>query len=272
MVAGAGRGPVLHAEVLPGNGPFLLLVHGILSSRAQWAPNLEALARVSRPVVVELWGHGRSPAPSEPAAYAPAAYVAQFEELRRRLEAERWFACGASLGAALTLRYALDHPERLLAQVLTNSSSALAEPGWAERIGPEVEASARALEEGGRAAVVAHRLNPGRTRRLPDELRRALAADAASHDPAGVARSFRHTVPASALAGRLGENRVPALLVAGRRERAFAPARRRAEAALAHLEVVEVDAGHAVNLDDPAAFDAAVTAFLARHVTGGATG
>ena len=127
----------LHYDVHEGDGPFLLLVHGILSSRAQWQPNLPALARVTRPVVVELWGHGRSPTPEDASVYHPDAYVAAFDALRERLGASRWLVCGQSLGATLTLRYALDHPERVLTQVFTNSTSALADAEWVEGIRTE---------------------------------------------------------------------------------------------------------------------------------------
>jgi hypothetical protein len=56
----------LYYDVHAGTGPYMLLVHGFLSSRSQWRLNLAALAGVVRPVVVELWGHGRSPAPTDP--------------------------------------------------------------------------------------------------------------------------------------------------------------------------------------------------------------
>ena len=120
----------LHCEVHEGDGPVLLLVHGLLSSRAQWGLNLPLLARAVRPIAVELWGHGRSPSPSDPTVYHPDAYVAAFERMRERLGVDRWMVCGQSLGAALTLRYALDHPEHLLAQIFTNSTSALADVDW----------------------------------------------------------------------------------------------------------------------------------------------
>ncbi|MGH7554635.1 MAG: alpha/beta fold hydrolase, partial [Longimicrobiales bacterium] len=61
-----------------------------------------ALSRVSRPVVVELYGHGRSSSREDPAAYHPDAYVAEFECIRALVGAERWAICGQSLGAALT--------------------------------------------------------------------------------------------------------------------------------------------------------------------------
>ena len=95
----------LHHEVHGRAGPFLLLVHGLLSSRAQWRPNLAALTQHFRPVVVELLGHGRSPSPEDLDLYRPSAYVAGFEALRATLGAERWLVCGQSLGAALTLAY-----------------------------------------------------------------------------------------------------------------------------------------------------------------------
>ena len=69
-------------EVHQGNGPYLLMVHGILSSRAQWRPNLEALKEVCSPVILEPYGHGRSPSPGGAEYYRPAAYVEAFETIR----------------------------------------------------------------------------------------------------------------------------------------------------------------------------------------------
>jgi pimeloyl-ACP methyl ester carboxylesterase len=253
---------VLHVEVHGTGGPFVLLVHGILASRAQWLHNLDAISAVGRPVVVELLGHGRSPAPDDAAAYAPAAYVAEFEHVRKAVGADRWVVCGQSLGAALTLRYALDHPDRVAAQVFTNSNSALAEPGWVERMRPGLDSIADRLETEGRSALAELPMHPGRGRRLPAAVRDALTADAERHDPAGVALAFRHTVPLSPVRSRVATNQVPALLVVGRHERGFAPAHRYAAAVMPQLTVVEADAGHAVNAEDAPAFNAAVVAFL----------
>jgi pimeloyl-ACP methyl ester carboxylesterase len=254
----------LHWEVHEGDGPFLLLVHGILSSRAQWKLNLPALARVTRPVVVELWGHGRSPTPKDASFYHPAAYVAAFETLRQRLGASRWLVCGQSLGATLTLRYALDHPQRLLAQVFTNSTSALADAEWIAGVRADGVAQAGAIERGGRAMLEKFPLHPLHARRLPREVQEALVADAALLDPRGVADTIRYTVPESPVRERVTENRVPTLLVCGERDSRFEAQRRFAERHLPHLEVVAVDAGHAVNIEAADAFDAAVTDFLER--------
>jgi 2-succinyl-6-hydroxy-2,4-cyclohexadiene-1-carboxylate synthase len=117
----------LYVEVLQGNGPYLLLVHGFLSCRAYWMLNLEALSKVSRPVVVELLGHGRSPTPDSAEPYRPESYIRAFEKIRKRLGITQWLLCGQSMGAGLTLRYALDNPEHIMAHVFTNTNSGLRE-------------------------------------------------------------------------------------------------------------------------------------------------
>jgi pimeloyl-ACP methyl ester carboxylesterase len=172
----------LHHEGHGRAGPCLLLVHGLLSSRAPWRPNFLALGQHCRPVVVELLGHGRSPSPAAEEAYRPSSYVARFEVLRRSLGAEQWLVCGQSLGAALTLRYDVAHPERVHAHLMTHSNSAFATPEWPQTV-------------------------------------------------------------------------KPSLLVQGVRERRFREHAVWAAANVPRLEVVRVDAGHAVHLEAAAVFD-----------------
>jgi pimeloyl-ACP methyl ester carboxylesterase len=256
----------LHYQVHPGGGPHLLLVHGMLASRAQWLANLPALARVATPVVVELLGHGRSPSPADPSAYTPGAYVEGFEAIRRELGCERWFVCGQSLGAALTLRYALERPERVVAQVFTNSNSALADESWRAAVVPAMQAMARALAERGRAAFERMPIHPKNARRLPPDVQKALVEDCALHDPAGIALTGLHTVPDSSVRTRFAETKIPTLLVCGTREARFAEQRLFAEQALPSLHVVPANAGHAVNAEASPMFDRAVAEFLRRNL------
>jgi pimeloyl-ACP methyl ester carboxylesterase len=229
----------------------------MLASRAQWRLNLDALGEVSRPVVVELLGHGRSCSPEDPAAYRPESYVAAFESIRESLGVERWVVCGQSLGAALTLRYALEHPERVVAQVFTNSNSALADERWSELIRAAMQTQAQAIEARGREALEAMPIHPRHSRRMPPDVKQALVDDSALHDPRGVLLCGLYTVPDSPV-------RVPALLVCGEREKRFAPHRDYAEKTMPELEVVSVDAGHAVNIEAADPFNAAVTDFIRR--------
>jgi pimeloyl-ACP methyl ester carboxylesterase len=153
----------------------------------------------------------------------------------------------------------------VLAQVFTNSNSALAEPDWAERIRPGLEAQARRFEADGRAAIDEHPLNPARSKRLAEDVREALAEDCALHNPGGMARTGLYTVPESSVRERISTNRVPTLMVVGEREERFQEHRRFAEASNPQLNVVALDGGHAVNLDAAEGFNTAVVEFLRRH-------
>lgn len=259
-----GRATQLHFEVHEGSGPFLLLVHGMLSSRAQWTPNLAALRAVSRPVVVELLGHARSPSPDSPAIYHPDAYLEAFEEIRSELGEARWLVCGQSLGASLTIRYALRCPERILGQVFTNSNSALAERSSAEATRRAMDRLAEQVAREGMAALERLPVHPRHSRRLEAEIRDALVADAALHSPEGVLRTGLYTVPESSVRASFGAIRVPTLLVVGTRERRFEAHASFARAELPSLEVAELDAGHAVNLEARAGFEEAVVRFFSR--------
>ena len=253
---------MMHAEVSEGGvGPHLLLVHGLCSSRAQWRPNLAALEGFCRPVVVEVLGHGRSESPDDPAAYSVEAYIARFEALRAALGAERWAVCGQSFGAGLTLNYALAHPERILGQAFTNSSSAL---------GPAYPAAGEAarlerfegFEARGRGALEAMAFYPKRSGRLPAEVEDELMRDAALISVHGVAQGLRYTSPGLSVAARFSQMRVPTLLVNGRRERRFQPLRDQAAASLAGLRIADLDGGHPVNLDCPDGFVGAMRALI----------
>ena len=257
--------PHLYHEVHGSRGPFLLLVHGMLSSRAQWMLNIEALSAFCRPAVVELFGHGRSPTPDGADAYSPGRYVAEFEALRRSLGVERWLICGQSLGAALTLRYSLDCPDRVIAQVFTNSNSALADEAWRERVIPLMSAQARHLRQVGRAALDGHPLSPARGKRLPLVAQAALVTDYALHTPEGIAATGLYTVPDSSIRERASAISVPTLLVAGEREKGFDEARAYAERTIPGLAVVGLDAGHAVNIEAAEAFNEAATSFFADY-------
>jgi 2-succinyl-6-hydroxy-2,4-cyclohexadiene-1-carboxylate synthase len=256
------RQPLLYVELHGSTGPYLLLVHGFLSSRAHWLLNLEALSAIFRPVVIELLGHARSPTPDDPAAYSPGSYVTEFETIRESLGADRWFVCGQSLGAALTLRYSLEHPDCVIAQVFTNSNSALAGNDWAKRMMPTMEAQARQIEREGREALDKHPFAPTRSRRLPPAAKEALVADYALHNPTGIARTAVHTIPYSSVRDRVAGVQVPTILVAGDREEGFRDQALFAERTIPGISVAHLDTGHAVNIEDAPGFNTTVTDFF----------
>ena len=104
--------------------PALLLVHGFLSSNAQWLPNIDLLGKHFFLVLTELWGHGDSPLPVDDSAFTVDRYVAEFEHIRSALKLDSWGVIGQSYAAGLTINYTLAHPQRVKGLVVTNSRSA----------------------------------------------------------------------------------------------------------------------------------------------------
>ena len=67
---------------------------------------------------------------------------------------------------------------------------------------------------------------------------------------------------------QLERNRVPTLLLCGAQEKRFEAHRRRAEERMPLLEVVELAAAHAVNLEAHAEFNRRAVEFVSRHARG----
>jgi len=256
--------PDLYYEVHSGDGPYLLLVHGFLSSRAQWLLNLKDLCLFSRPVVVELLGHGRSPAPEDPVLYRPEAYVEAFENIRRKIGVERWFVCGQSLGAALTLHYALERPEAFLGHIMTNSNSAFRLIEDREQAIKGAEFFAQRLLAEGKEGIRRIPVHPINARSLHPRVREFLLEDCEQLSVVGVANTIRQTTSLLSLRDRCPENRVPTLLICGKREKRFLPLRDYAAASMPFLEIVDLDGGHAVNIDAAQEFNGAVKTFISK--------
>ena len=255
----------LHYEELDGDGPHIMMLHGMLSSKAQWDLNIEAIQKVARPVLVELLAHGRSQAPEGKEAYDPEYYVRTFEAIRQKLGIERWFLCGQSFGAGLTLRYALRHPERIIAQIFTNSSSALAGEEYLKTYRSTAEQRAVLMEQGGMDGIKELPIYPGRARRLPIEARDALVRDAELLQPKGLAQTFRYSSPYLSVREEAANTSVPTLLVCGAAEKRFKSNYEFAVANIPNLKVVEAQAGHAVNIEAAEIFNEAVTAWIKEH-------
>ncbi len=250
-------------ELHPGaQGPHLLMVHGFLSSRSQWRINLPALTRVSHPVLLELLGHGRSPAPEATEPYTVSSYIAAFEAIRESLNAERWVVCGQSFGAGLAIQYAIEHPERVMGLIFTNSISALSAKDDPERAAANAE-RLRTVSERGREALQELRIHPRHAKRFPEHIKEEMVADADAIPPEGILRSVSLTSPNLSIAHRLGEVTVPTLLVNGRWEKRFQAMREKVASELPGVRIVDLDGGHSVNIEAADGFEAAVTEFIA---------
>ena len=257
----------IHYEVHPGQGPYLLMVHGFLSSNAQWIENIDALSQFCRPVTAELFGHGRSPSPENVGLYHPDHYISEFEKIRQDLNTTTWFVCGYSLGAALTARYSCLHFDQVIGHIMTNSNSAFASESQSMEWKKTAEKSGDNIQNGGLTAIEKIPVHPRHSKKLPSRIYAALEQDSALLNPVGVANTLRATTPNASIRSLAIENQSPALLCWGTQEKRFSESKVWAETNMPNLEIAEIEAGHAVNMQRPQEFNQTVESFLKKCAT-----
>ena len=149
-----GPAPLLRGEA-EGEGPPVVLCHGITATRRYVLHGSRALARAGyRVVIYDARGHGESEAGPVGEGYG---YPQLIDDLERvvadQVGTERFLLGGHSMGAHTAVGYALRHPERLAALAVIG-------PTFLGEIKPESleywDGLAAALETGGIDGFVAY--------------------------------------------------------------------------------------------------------------------
>ena len=209
--------PRLRGEEV-GEGPAVVLCHGITATRRYVLHGSKALPRAGHRVIVyDARGHGDSDPAAEEESYGYPELVGDLERVveARLEEGERFLLGGHSMGAHTAVAYALRHPERLagLAVIGPTYLGAIEQSSlryW--------DGLAAALESGGVDGFVAYiGTEQGVDRRWRDSVLRFTRERLSrqSH-PEALAEALRE-VPRSRPFGSLDQLRdlqVPALVVA----------------------------------------------------------
>ncbi|HEY3107302.1 MAG TPA: 2-succinyl-6-hydroxy-2,4-cyclohexadiene-1-carboxylate synthase [Chloroflexota bacterium] len=259
----------LHIEDFGGAGQPLILLHGFTGSCQSWREIAARLEGRWRPIGIDLPGHGRAEAPAEPDAYRIEPTVAALLAALERLGlADRPHLLGYSMGGRAALHLALAAQERFATLTLESASPGILDPAErAARVRGD-EALAELLERGGiepfvdrweRLPLFASQAS------LPAATRTRVRAGRLGQRALGLANSLRGFgggVPAP-LQPRLGELRLPTLLLVGALDAKYCRIGREMVAALPDADLVVVPAaGHAVHLERPDAFVVALSSFL----------
>ena len=109
---------------IAGQGPDLVLLHGLGASSFSWRHNRAPLSRHFRVITPDLPGHGRSPAPLD-ADYRAEALVRGVVDFLDWQGLETVALGGNSLGGGLSLVLAREQPARVSALVLLAPAAAL---------------------------------------------------------------------------------------------------------------------------------------------------
>jgi pimeloyl-ACP methyl ester carboxylesterase len=131
------------AFTIAGDGPPLLLLHGIGSNRKTWRPVLKPLAQHFTVIAPDLLGHGESAKPR--ADYSLGGFANGMRDLLGVLGMERATVIGHSFGGGVAMQFAYQFPERTDRVVLEASGG----------LGREVTPLLRILTLPGSAAVLA---------------------------------------------------------------------------------------------------------------------
>jgi pimeloyl-ACP methyl ester carboxylesterase len=102
-----------------GNGPVVLLIHGMAGSATTWKHVMPALSEEFTVVAPDLLGHGRSD--KAPDDYSLGAFASQLRDLLVALDHERATVVGQSLGGGIAMQLAYQYPERCERLVLVGS-------------------------------------------------------------------------------------------------------------------------------------------------------
>ncbi|HEU4905690.1 MAG TPA: alpha/beta fold hydrolase [Solirubrobacterales bacterium] len=256
-----------------GEGPVLLLVHGIAGTCENWREVIEPLARQHTVIAPDFPGHGGS----DPGGgdYSIGALAAGLRDLLLSLGHERATVVGHSLGGGVAMQLSYQFPEMIERLVLVSSGG----------LGPEVSPVLRAAALPGADLFIS--VTAGAGQRIGSVLGRGLGAVGLrpGADLAEIARGYASLEDGPRRAAFLDTLRavvgtggqrvaagdrlylaeaVPVLIVWGARD-SIIPVRHGEDAVQAipgsRLEVFE-DVGHLPQLEAPGRFIAALERFL----------
>jgi len=259
-----------------GEGPPILLIHGLSGAWQSWLEQIPFFARTHRVVAVDLPGFGGSPMP--PWEISISAYGRFIRDFCERLGIERCSLVGNSMGGFIASEVAITEPERTDELVLVSAAGIT----WARaRREPAVVLGRVAMAAA--PLLLKYQMSGIRRRGL-----RQRAFRGVFHDPNSIRPEllWENTLPAfssspgyfdaiTTLFGydvrdRLEEIEVPTLIVWGRNDRVVpvpaALAYKRRIGDNAELQIFD-ECGHVPQMERPVRFNRILKRFLDEHGT-----
>jgi pimeloyl-ACP methyl ester carboxylesterase len=258
-----------------GDGPLVVLVHGMAGSGSTWDRVVPSLVERFAVLTVDLPGHGASAKPAD-CDYSLGSFASVVRDLMMALGLERGTIVGQSLGGGIAMQFAYQFPSRCERLVLVGSGGlgrdvspllrALAFPG-AEFLYPVI--FARPLRDAGRGVFGALRRIGLRPSAYVDQIWQSYESLAEPETRAAFAKTLRSVVDATgqrvSARDRLAlAQEIPTLIVWGADD-AIIPSTHATDTAvtLPHSRVEIFDrVGHFPHCEDPDRFVRVLTDFI----------
>ena len=233
-----------------GSGPALLLSHGYSATSQMWRGQIEAFSRHYKLITWDMRGHGRSDYPEDQSAYSEDATVDDMAAVLDEVGARDAIIGGLSLGGYMSLAFRLRHPERVRALLIIDTGPGFKNDEARAAWNKHAATYALEFEKNGLESLKS---------RSPE------MAESSHRDASGLIKAAKGmlTQRDPGVINSLPKINVPSLVLVGSEDKPFlAAADYMASKIPGAVKVVIPNAGHAVNIDQPQAFNAAVLAFL----------
>jgi 3-oxoadipate enol-lactonase len=261
---GHGFAPVNGTRIyyeVQGQGAPLVLIHGGNLDSRMWDDQFTQYAKRFRVLRYDVRGFGGSMRPAEQAD----SNADDLTALLDYLEMPKAHLVGLSLGGVVALDFAVTRPKRVLSMVLAGAGLSgyekpdpAGEEAWWTRVqAARDEGADKVVEMWLKDPYMAPAMeNPALAERL-----RYLSYENAHN---WLENSILQRPPQPPAAKRLGEIKIPTLVVLGERDvpRSFEISARLLNDIKGAKKVVIPGAGHMVSMERPAAFDSVVMEFL----------
>lgn len=236
--------------------PVVVLSNSLGTGLDMWAPQVAALSANFRVLRYDTRGHGRSDVPA--GAYGLDRLGRDVLDLMDALGIARAHFCGLSLGGMTGQWLGVHAPDRFDRLVLANTAAYMGPPsGWQARIASVLENGMAVMT----SALLERWFTPEFRATAPDSIapvREGLLATS----PAGYAGCCA-AIRDMDMRPVVGLIDLPTLVIAGASDPATPPADGEAIAArIAGSRLVMLEAAHLSNIEQPAAFNAALLEFL----------
>ncbi|WP_044564592.1 3-oxoadipate enol-lactonase [Azospirillum sp. B4] len=241
----------------PADAPPLVLSNSLGTAVAMWEPQMAALTEQYRVIRYDSRGHGASDAPAGP--YTMARLGQDVLGLLDELDLYRVRFCGLSKGGMVGQWLGINAGQRLERLVLANTAAYMGPPeSWQGRMDLVTAQGMGAVTE----AVIERWFTPGFVAAEPeatDRVRQLLLATK-PQGYVGCCAAIRDMDQRP----QLGGVSVPTLVIGGTQDPATPPAKaEELHAGIKGSRLVMLEAAHLSNIEQAAAFTAALLDFLA---------
>ena len=251
-----------------GSGKPLLLIHGFTGCGLSWGEELiSGLAQAHQVVAVDLVGHGQSDVSADPERYRVEEMLQDLGQVLDALSIEKARWLGYSMGGRIALAGAATDPSRISSLILESASPGLARESERRARRRADEALAEGILRGGMEDFVDHWMGLplfATQGKLPPKIRSLTRERKLQNRPEALAACLRGmgTGVQPSFWDFLQDINMPTLVLTGEEDGKFTQvAERMAEGIPGAVLQLVPKAGHAIHLENPFAWLAAVRTF-----------